>query len=159
MPVVVYKRFFCYIIILTNVAIDRRPFMKQSVSASKCIWIAIIAFALGAGLIFLIKPAEKAPDPTGLYQQRRPDLMPDEPGVQMVIDKGKFIYGTQTEIWYEGTVENRDENSWTLVSPSKTFLLIQSGDWGYLIGDEKTYNLYHPNNDVTYIGTWNKHIE
>lgn len=133
--------------------------MKQSVSASKCIWIAIIAFALGAGLIFLIKPAEKAPDPTGLYQQRRPDLMPDEPGVQIVIDKGKFIYGTQTEIWYEGTVENRDENSWTLVSPSKTFLLIQSGDWGYLIGDEKTYNLYHPNNDVTYIGTWNKHIE
>lgn len=133
--------------------------MKQSVSASKCIWIAIIAFALGAGLIFLIKPTEKAPDPTGLYQQRRPDLTPDEPGVQMVIDKGKFIYGTQTEIWYEGTVENRDENSWTLVSPSKTFLLIQSGDWGYLIGDEKTYNLYHPNNDVTYIGTWNKHIE
>ena len=81
--------------------------MKQSVSVSKCIWIAIIAFALGAGLIFLIKPAEKATDPTGLYQQRKSDLMPDETGVQMVIDKGKFIYGTQTEILYEGTVEKK----------------------------------------------------
>lgn len=133
--------------------------MKQSVSASKCIWIAIIAFALGAGLIFLIKPGEKTPDPTGLYQEKLSDLMADEPGVQMVIDKGKFIFGTQTEIMYEGTVENRDDNSWKLVSPSKTFLLIQSGEWGYLIDEGKIFNLYHPNNNVTYVGTWNKQIE